>query len=475
MVLAAGKNGSDTLALGQLVTANKTYTAQWTGVTYTVTLHLNGGKLGEDTGVATRTVTYPSNFIMPGGGSGEAISHPNLDFYYWNTQADNSGNTKSGGASIAVSDNSHIYYAIRQLPSAGMRFTPETDSPWNGGKGSVYIPTTGWYKVELWGAQGGYAGNNTAQGGYGSYTSGEIYLNAQTTVHFYIGGTRIYGKENSSAAAYNGAGSGMVARREGTGGGATDLRLIAADAQYTDPSEDLASLNSRIMIAAGGGGANGAGGDGQPHNGGNAGGYTGYSGLGNTKPLGGSQIQGGNMARTGSGGNRGSFGRGGSVHNTSDQSAGGGGAGWFGGGSGNHDGVNSSGAGGSSFIAGHAGCVAGVFTDFGIWPVEKTTSGGDIYALNAAWFDGTFTPSAGADGSVEKSKFTAAGHIANGKYFKNTVIIDGSGYSNLWASGAQQLTQTQMPKPGTLNEYYPAGQGNEGAGAARIYIASAFE
>ncbi len=85
---------------------------------------------------------------------------------------------------------------------------------------------SGWYRIELWGCQGG--GN----GGLGAYTSGVIKLMEGDVLYFYVG------------------------KHQTTGGGKeTDVRIV--NGGYTDSR----SFNSRIMVAAGGGtGANAAGG-----------------------------------------------------------------------------------------------------------------------------------------------------------------------------------------------------------------------
>ncbi len=49
---------------------------------------------------------------------------------------------------------------------------------------------TGYYKLEVWGAQGGL-GNRSGtmiSGGKGGYTSGEIYLRSGETIYAYVGG-----------------------------------------------------------------------------------------------------------------------------------------------------------------------------------------------------------------------------------------------------------------------------------------------
>ena len=77
----------------------------------------------------------------------------------------------------------------------------------------------GWYRIELWGAQGG------ENGGYGAYTSGITYLEEGSILFFYLG----QHKSSSSS------------------GRETDVRL--ARGAYNDEE----SLATRIMVAAGGG------------------------------------------------------------------------------------------------------------------------------------------------------------------------------------------------------------------------------
>ena len=108
----------------------------------------------------------------------------------------------------------------------------------------------GWYKIELWGAAG--ASKGSYAGGNGAYTSGIIYLDANTHLYFYVG---TKGEGNTGGKNNGGAGNATVA----AGGGATDVRLESG------PYNNDRSLKTRIMVAAGGGGASatagGKGGD----------------------------------------------------------------------------------------------------------------------------------------------------------------------------------------------------------------------
>ena len=190
-------------------------------------------------------------------------------------------------------------------------------------QGREYIaPTAGWYKIELWGAAGG--GTN---GGRGAYTSGIMYLEANDRLYFYVGA-----QGGTSASSFNGGGAGASSNYF-AGGGATDVRLISST------WNDEESLDSRLMVAAGGAGA----GNGSE---GGVGGYlTGGNGKGTASAIGQAGTQSAGGAGAGAAGSFGIAGDGGS------NSAGGGG-GYFGGAA---SGANASAGGGSSFIIGYAG------------------------------------------------------------------------------------------------------------------------
>lgn len=239
------------------------------------------------------------------------------------------------------------------------------------------IPESGWYKIELWGASGGDATSETGElvaGGKGAYTSGITYFEQGEMLYFYIGGTT-----STSEGGANGGGTGGSDTGKG-GGGATDVRTVSGAWDLKE------SLQTRMMIAAGGGGADGLG-AGSP--GGDGGEVYGDSGSVNKTPSGFTYINakyGGQEGPVrwnlslpiydtsllvGSDGCNGAYyknslgqeqdteniiscgvtGIGGS---TKYKSGGGGGAGYMGGGAGTiKDDVAGSGAGGSSFIAGY--------------------------------------------------------------------------------------------------------------------------
>ena len=127
-------------------------------------------------------------------------------------------------------------------------------------------PESTWYKVELYGAAGGYGRTDWSfkwWGGAGAYTSGEIYLEKGTKLYVYVGGmgghSGLLSKCSGGTAGWNGGAIGgndsncdSNPEPGGGGGGATDIRLVPTSAPTV--WDEFDSLKSRIMVAAGGGG-----------------------------------------------------------------------------------------------------------------------------------------------------------------------------------------------------------------------------
>lgn len=185
---------------------------------------------------------------------------------------------------------------------------------------------SGYYKLQVWGAQGGYQ-STASIGGKGGYAEGIIHLDKDEVLYVYVGGD---GNSGGLDGGYNGGGAGINFKG---GGGATDIRVEGN------------TLYNRIIVAGGGGsggragsmdgGAGGAGGgiDGIPCSG------CGYDG-GGTQTAGGSELAG--------------FGYGEAARNTNGCGGidGSGGGGWYGGSAGTHGLLcfgDQGGSGGSAF------------------------------------------------------------------------------------------------------------------------------
>lgn len=150
---------------------------------------------------------------------------------------------------------------------------------------TVTLPK-GTYKLECWGAQGGYSSSNSGievgMGGKGGYSAGTITLNQKTLIYIYTGGVgSISGNGKADGGFPNGGSSWASSTSEGAGGGggSSDIRI------GTD------SLYARVIVAGGGGGGgedNETGGYGDGETGGTSGSGTpgsqtapsGYFGIG---------------------------------------------------------------------------------------------------------------------------------------------------------------------------------------------------
>ena len=237
---------------------------------------------------------------------------------------------------------------------------PEWTFDYTGSEQTFTAPMSGTYKLETWGAQGGYAQTSEALGGYGGYSKGVVTLNKNDILYIIVGGKGTDGDDYSTVKIYDGGynGGGNAKSDGGTvwgaGGGATSIQnLLIDDGQLKNYSNNI----ENVLIVSGGGG--GAGwhykkylttpqSPYNPHSGGSGGGYLGSNGITEKDSLatGGSQSKYGTNGSTALTISNGGFGYGGNYEKT--QSASGGGSGLYGGGGAYYNG--SSGAGGSGYI-----------------------------------------------------------------------------------------------------------------------------
>lgn len=276
--------------------------------------------------------------------------------------------------------------------------------PYSSNVQGVTIEQSGYYLLEVWGAQGGSYNNEYAQGGMGGYSKGYIYLNAGDTLFVHTGGAGSYGTSLNSLSGGGANGGGNAGYRGGAGGGATDIR-IGAD-----------TLLNRVIVAGGGGGAavidstykanGGAGGgtygiDGEYYDAT----HLAYVGTGGMQIAGGG---GGSGISTEYNGSVGVFGVGGNSANRNNNvnSNGAGGGGWYGGGgagNGNSSSYAAGGGGGSGFI----------YTASSQVPAD--------YAVASNYYLSNASTHAGNTSFIAPNGDTETGHSENG-YAKITYV-----------------------------------------------------
>ena len=248
------------------------------------------------------------------------------------------GNKKQGKLTLQLVEHEHTTATSHAFDYTGSVQTWTVDE-------------TGEYLLEAWGAQGGMY-ESGYEGGKGAYAATVANLTKGQTLYIYVGSKGLSypdndgGKLNPTAQkdknfSYGGAGN----QGGGNGGDASDVRTVQND------------YNSRLVVAAGGGGGdlNSRPGYGGGLKGGNSNptatnGQNGLVQTGKTEAKGGTQTSGGRGAEPTSGYQlaNGSLGYGGGKTASINVDGGGGGGGYYGGGSGNNG--HSGGAGGSSYV-----------------------------------------------------------------------------------------------------------------------------
>ena len=328
-------------------TVSKTYSFTPKARTYTITYTkgANVSSISSTSASFTTTGSATSCTFNSSGTTACTPTSPTLPSITANSGYSVAGWYNSNGTKVGNSNGKLVSYTL----SSNVTFTANavqsvTNYAYNGSIQTFTVPITGTYKLETWGASGGYAyssSRNTGGGGYGGYSVGNITLTKNTVLYVVVGGEGASNCQTTSCAGgYNGGSpSSKWAYGDGTGlytgggGGATHI------ATRTGVLASLSSYRSNVIIVAGGGG----GGDYYPDwgrlaSGASGGGFVGGSAMFSQSIKGIS-----NTSGTQSSGY--AFGTAGTTY-TSD-SCGGSGGGWYGGLSSN---VHSVGAGGSGYI-----------------------------------------------------------------------------------------------------------------------------
>ena len=307
------------------------------------------------------------------------------------------------------------------------------------------VPKDGYYYIEMAGASGGYVNSNFYSGSYvglGAKTSGYIYLEKGEVLYFYVGqkGTDANTNCRSTGYEFNGGGialSGQTGACGGTGGGATDVRLVGGNWDNTS------SLISRIMVAGAGGGPIGSSRYSYPNGGTLYGTETVYADYQVNQGNPGTQIAGGaaptKYASAKSNGTAGSFGKGGyggangNMASTDKGGGGGGGSGYYGGsGASGLSNGNWAGGGGSSYISGYAG-VNSVEESTTITHTNQTLHYSGKYFIGGKMVEGQNEGNGYAKITYVREKPEKKITTLNGvRYIKNCINGNSRNSSNHW-------------------------------------------
>ena len=301
----------------KLGTKNSTLVANWVGAPVKLNVDLDGG---------VSSINYNSEYYTRNTLDLGTPTKENYLFLGWKITSGD-----------AVLSGNKLTFGLEDVSVKATWLKVVEEFAYSGSEQTFIASSSGYYKLEVWGAQGG-SYNSSYYGGYGGYSTGIVFLNKNEQLKIYVGGTA-----TSSIGGYNGGGKGSSYVGISGGGGATHIARVSGLLSTLSEKRD-----NILIVAGGGGGSFYEGGTGAI--GGSAGGYLGNNGLYYNRgiPYGGSQVSGGTNADSSS--ISGSFGQGG----TGTDFSAGGGAGFYGGAAGGTDrsdqGDYGTGAGGSGYI-----------------------------------------------------------------------------------------------------------------------------
>ncbi len=312
-------------------TGSYSFTSGWTPQTSSTTTYTKDVSAAGDAG--TEIVSGNDPFlVMP-----QTLSNASFTVTY------------SGGATLTKSLGGTWEAGKVYEYNINSSFSATQDFSYTGNVQSYTVPFTGTYKVEVWGAEGGYgwttgSGDMTA-GGKGGYSAGDVRLSKGQIVYIVVGGAGNPGSNHTQVGGYNGGGQ-SSSQTGPDGGGATHIATTNRGIL-----SNYSNYQREILIVAGGGGGS------ERVMGGDGGGISGTSGSIGFQSLltnagGGTQNSGGIAGTTSDKGDAesGRFGKGGNGYILGSQDAGGaGGGGWYGGGGIAYAG---GGGGGSGYVGG---------------------------------------------------------------------------------------------------------------------------
>ena len=256
------ENAADDVVIPARSIGNRTYTANWIKEEFTINYDLDGG-----------TANNPSTYNIES--SDITLNNPTKEGYTfagW-TGTDLTDITENVTIETGSVGNRSYIANWAGTYKLTLNYNSVNDFDYQGSEDTYLTEATGTYKLETWGAQGGYSyadGVKRTPGGYGGYSVGEINLLKGQNLYIHVGGKgeETYGR-NSAAGGYNGGGNGYGDQSDddggGSGGGATHIALkpgllstledYKGNPIFEENNVDIKTYDSKtILIASGGGG-----------------------------------------------------------------------------------------------------------------------------------------------------------------------------------------------------------------------------
>ena len=264
---------------GNLMFNNSTMTTNGSGI--------ENGAVSSSEKYSHALLTLNSSTLTKTGGSYTTIITNNISNTFINNSTISSEVGSTGiyvdrNSSLSINGNSEIRGSVdKAINNLGVvtfgsanikQYSTVYDYDYTGSVQTFTAPKSGNYRIETWGAAGG-SGDVYAsyRGGNGAYTSGDIYLNAGTTLYIYVGEKGLDSESNKSIrGSYNGGehgtlqyiskGYGSFYTFGGSGGGATDISISNEENELVQTSTNFRYVRSklsyldRIMVAGAGGG-----------------------------------------------------------------------------------------------------------------------------------------------------------------------------------------------------------------------------
>ncbi len=206
-------------------------------------LNVANGPIAESSSIMNKKGSAIINFQESNLGTNVTKWHYSLDGQNFTETTDNSVSLDQNVDNLYFYGEDQSGHESRIIETNGQDYIYNGLFNYSSTVQTKQIEQSGYYKLEVWGAQGGSYNKTYAEGGKGGYSVGTVYLEAGTNLFVHTGGSGSYNASLTTVASGGVNGGGNASYHGGTGGGATDIRINADD------------LYARVLVAGGGGGA----------------------------------------------------------------------------------------------------------------------------------------------------------------------------------------------------------------------------